>query len=158
MKSLKQLCEDTIYKKCNWDIDYKLHWLNCGLRCIPFKLYQELMANEYYLCTCKRRIFTITKNNESYSICARAHNRFHCWFMFLLEIKIKIIYKKRNNLVHLTSLLINFFNLINKFKYIYQSPNFQNIVEGGYNQTFSYYLDKKLGCLCYDNESCINFL
>ena len=158
MESLKKLCEDIIYKNCNWDIDLKLYWLNCGLRCIPFKFYQELIANEYWLCTCKRRIFTITKKNKTYSICVRANNCFLCWFIFLVEIKIKTIYKKRNNLVHLVNLLIDFFNLMNKFKYIYQSPNFQNMVETDYYETFNYYLDEKLGCLCNNNKSCINFL
>ena len=161
MKSLKKLCEDIVYKKCNWDTNYNLKWLNCGLRCIPFKLYQELIANEYWFCTCKSRIFTITrkdKPNYYYQISIRSQNCFHCWFIFLVEIKIKIIYKKRNNLVHSASLLIDFFNLINKFKYIYQRPNYQNIVETNYYETFNSYLNENLGCLCINNGSCINFL
>lgn len=31
-------------------------------------------------------------------ITVRANNCFHCWFLFMLEIKIKLIYKYRNNL------------------------------------------------------------
>ena len=103
MKSLKKVCEDIVYKKCNYDIKLHLKWLNCGIRCIPFKL----MANEYWYCTCKRRNFIITKKKKkSYTISSQAHNCFHCWFTFLIEIKIKIIYKKRNNLVQLAILLI----------------------------------------------------
>ena len=60
MKSLKKVCEDIVYKKCNYDIKLHLKWLNCGIRCIPFKL----MANEYWYCTCKRRNFIITKKKK----------------------------------------------------------------------------------------------
>ena len=157
MKTLKQLCEDIIYKKCNFDIDLKLKWLNCGFRCIPFRLYQEIVAHEYWFCTCRKRIFHITKKNKTPTVVNRAQNCFHCWFIFLIEIKVKNIYKKRESLVHLASLLTEFFNLINKFKYIYQTPNYQNM-EYNYYEIFTYYLNENLGCLCTNNKSCINFL
>ena len=109
MKTLKKLCENIVYKKCNYDIKQELNWLNCGFRCIPFKIYQELMANEYWFCTCKKRIFHITQKNKTYTAVGRAQNCFHCWFTFLIEIKVKNIYKKRKSLVHLANLLTEIF-------------------------------------------------
>ena len=160
MKSLKQLCSDLIYKECSFETNYKLKWLNCGMRCMPFKLYQMINVNEYWYCTCKRRKFKITKPNNPkflFYITVRANNCFHCWFLFTLEIKIKLIHKYRNNLVQLASLLIKFFEFINKYKYIYQCPNYQNMELDYYNQ-FEEYLDEKLGCLCFENRNCRNFL
>ena len=158
MKTLKEICENIIYKKCNFIVNPKLNWLNYGYRCIRFRFYQELIANEFWFCTCKTRVFYITRENgKSYTITSRQQNCFHCWFSFLIEIKVKNIYKKKDSLVHLVSLLTEFFSLINKFKYIYVRPNYQKM-ELEYYETFNYYLNPNLGCLCYENYSCINFL
>ena len=159
MTTLKELCEKIIYKKsyfksvnCGWN------WLDCGFRCIPFRFYQDLVANTFWYCRCKTRTFFITRENgKSYNHITNPENCFYCWFAFLIETKIKIIYKKRNNLVHLVSLLIEFFKLINKFKYIYVGPNYEKMDYFDNYETFNYYLNPNFGCLCY-NHSAINFL
>ena len=126
---------------------------------VMFEFLHYLVAViEFWYCTCKKRIFHITyQNGKTYKLTARAENCFHCWFVFLIKIKINIIYKKRNNLVHLASLLIDFFKLINKFKYIYQKPDYQNMDFDYYN-SFNWYFNENLSCLCYNNKSSINFL
>ena len=45
----------------------------------------------------------------------------------MVEIKVNLLFKYKNNLVYFASLLDDFFKFINKYKYIYTSPNFQNI-------------------------------
>lgn len=92
MKTLLELCKEIIYKKCNLEVDPMQSWLNCGYRCIPFKFYQELRANEFWYCTCKPKNFIVTKNGKNYKIAGRPENCFYCWFSFLIEIKIRIIF------------------------------------------------------------------
>ena len=91
------------------------------MACIPFKLHHHLLANEFYYCSCRVRIFKIKflKRKQDYSLNVRAQNCFHCWFLFMMEIKVKKHFKYRNNIVHFASLLGDFFTFINKFKYIY---------------------------------------
>ena len=33
MKSLKELCENIIYKKCSEPVNCGCNWLNCGFQC-----------------------------------------------------------------------------------------------------------------------------
>ena len=126
------------------------------MACIPFKLYQQLMANEFYYCSCRFRIFKIKflKINQDYSINVRANNCFHCWFLFMMEIKVKKLFKNRNNIVHFASLLSDIFSFLNKFKYIYLSPDFENCkyYDSMYN-SFSYFLDEYNSCLWYHSTS-----
>ena len=84
----------------------------------------------------------------------RARNCFHCWFLFMVEIKVKILLKYKNNIVHFPSLLSDFFSFVNKFNYIYYSPDFENseYYDSMYN-SFSYFLDKYDSCLCYHPPS-----
>ena len=160
MKTLKELCEKIIYQKCYFEsVNSGWNWLDCGFRCIPFRFYQELVANTFWYCECKKRTFFITKQNtKPYTYISEPENCFHCWFTFLIEIKIKIVFKKRDNLVHLASSLIEFFKLINKFKYIYVQPNYEEINHFDNYESFNYYLNPNLGCLCYNNDSAIDFL
>ena len=159
MESLQELCKKIVCKKYKFElINSGCNWLDCGFACIPFRLYQELMANLFWYCRCKRRIFYITtETNKKYNHISDPENCFYCWFTFLIKIKVKLIYKKKDNLVHLTSALIEFFELLNKFKYIYIQPNYEKIDYFENYETFSYYLNPNLGCLCY-NKSSINFL
>ena len=152
VKSLVQICLEFIKKPCNMNIDIKKYWLNCGMAYIPFKLYHDLLVNEFYYCSCKFRIFKtrFLKRKQEYSTNVRAKNCFHCWFLFMIEIKVKILFKYRNNIVRFASLLGDFFSFINKLKYIYISPDFQNseYYDVLYN-SFSYYLNENDSCLCF---------
>ena len=56
----------------------------------------------------------------------------------MVELKVNILFKYRNNLVYFISLLDDFFKFINKYEYIYTSPNFQNI-EYDYFETFIFF-------------------
>ena len=160
METLQELCKKLIYKKCHFkSVNCGSNWLDCGFICFPFRLYQELMANLFWYCTCKRRVFHVTyHNNKQYKQISDPQNYFYCWFTFLIKIKVKIIYKKKDNLVHLASALIEFFELVNKFKYIYIRPNYEKIDYFDNYETFNYYLNPNLGCLCCNNKSAINFL
>ena len=90
------------------------------------------------------------KRNVYYSMKKRPNNCFHCWFVFTLEIKVKKLFKYKYNLVHFGSLLGDFFLFINEFKYIYFSPNFENIEHTDTMfYSFCYYLDNKKSCLCH---------
>ena len=81
-------------------------------------------------------------------------NCFHCWFVFLIKIKLEKIYKYRNNLVYFASLLSDFFSLINKFKHIYIQPDYTNIEFYDLKfESFGYYLGKWDSCLCCCSES-----
>ena len=161
MKSLKELCENIIFKKCS-DSDYcYCNWLNCGFQCIPLKLYQDLMNKLFWYCECKIRKFTITNYsyNKTYKISSTPENCFYCWFTFLVKIKIKTIIKKKNNIVHLASELQKFFTFLNEFKYIYLTPNTIDKYEHyDYYETFNFYLDVNFGCFCVNDESSIHFL
>ena len=120
--------------------------------CVPFKLYHHLLANEFYYCSCKFRIFKIRflRRNQDYSMNVRAKNCFHCWFLFMIEIKVKILFKYRNSIVHFASLLADFSAFINEFKYIYLSPDFENSEHyvSMFN-SFSYFVNEYDSCLCY---------
>ena len=125
------------------------------MACIPFKFNHCLQANEYYYCTCKKRNFHVTflKRNQTYSLSARAHNCFRCWFCLMVEIKVKKLWNKRNNIVHFTSLLADFFSFLNKFKHIYTTPDFDEI--GTFDElrnSFGYFLDDFAPCLCCHGE------
>lgn len=153
-----------IKKKCNFQKGYRdLNWLNYGFRCIPFLLYRDLFANNFWYCNCKTRTFFITpEKSKPYTIISNPENCFYCWFLFLIKIKVKIIYKKKDNLVHLCSCLIEFFTLIDKFKHIYIRPNYDNIdkyeVSWWFNayETFKLYFEANYVCLCC-NKDTINF-
>ena len=71
----------------------------------------------------------------------------------MVKIKIKIFFKNRNNIVHFAYLLIDFFTFINKFKYIYLSPDFSKVELNYENDllynSFHYYLNEWDSCLCY---------
>ena len=88
------------------------------MTCIPFKLYHNLLADEFYYCSCKLRLYKITflERKKEYSRLVRPENCLNCWFLFMVEIKIKKIFKNRNKIVYLASLLSDFFAFINKFK------------------------------------------
>ena len=138
VKSLLNMCLEIVQKPCAFETDLDLYWLNCGLWCIPFKFYNKLVADEFAYCVCKRRIFKITKPSNPdffYSMAVRARNCFFCWLVKMVELKVNILFKYRNNLVYFISLLDDFFKFINKYEYIYTSPNFQNI-EYDYFETF----------------------
>ena len=80
----------------------------------------------------------------------RPKNCFHCWFVFKLEIKVKNLFKYKDNLVHFASLLGVFFLFINEFKYIYFLPNFENIEHSdAMFDSFCYYLDENSPSLCH---------
>ena len=156
IKSLLQICLNFIKNPCNYKTEFDKYWLNCGMACIPFKFYHHLQANEFYYYSCKFRIFKIKflRRNTDYSMNVRARNCFHCWFLFMVEIKVKILLKYKNNIVHFPSLLSDFFSFVNKFNYIYYSPDFENseYYDSMYN-SFSYFLDKYDSCLCYHPPS-----
>ena len=131
-------------------------WLNWGLRYIPFKLGQKVKSEEFYHCTCQRRYFEVTflKRKVKCGVSPRAQNYFYCWFAFLMEIKLKTLYKYRNNLICFTSLLLDFFSFINQSKYVYVQPNYTN--DEYFNlkcESFHYYLNERDSCLCYGSVS-----
>ena len=155
VKSLLELCLELLKKPCT-EIEIDNYWLNCGLQCIPFKFGQKIKSEEFYLCTCRRRYFKVTflERNVTWGVSPRARSCFHCWFIILIEIKLKILYKYRNNLIHFTSLLIDFFSFINKFKYIYIRPDYTNSQYFDLrHKFFHYYLNENDSCLCYCSES-----
>ena len=41
VKSLLQTCLDFTQKSCKFENDINLYWLNCGIRCVPFKFYNQ---------------------------------------------------------------------------------------------------------------------
>ena len=47
VKSLLQIFLDFVKKPCNSNSVINKYWLNCGMACIPFKLYHHLIANEF---------------------------------------------------------------------------------------------------------------
>ena len=155
VKSLLEICLNLINKPCE-PLDASKFWLNCRLRRIPFKLGHKVKFEEFYYCTCWRRYFNITflKRKVEWGVLPTARNCFHCWFVFLMEIKLKTLYKYKNNLIRFTSLLIDFLSFINQFKYIYVRPNYTNVeyfdLKSG---SFHYYLDKNDSYLCYCSDS-----
>ena len=78
MKSLIEICLSFIKKKCNFKIDISKNWLNYGMACIPFKLYHNLLADEFYYCSCKLRLYKIEflERNKEYSMLVRAKKLF----------------------------------------------------------------------------------
>ena len=72
-----------------------------------------------------------------------------------MEIKLKKLYKDKNNLIRFTSLLIDFFSFINKFKYIYVQPDYTNVKYFDLRrESFHYYLSESDSCLsCCCSES-----
>ena len=94
VKSLLELCLDIINKPCR-ETNLSKYWLNYGYRCISFKFGQKIRYQEFWFCTCKRRTFKITyvERKKEYSITTRAKNCFHCWFVFLIEIKLDKLHK-----------------------------------------------------------------
>ena len=148
VKSLLNICLEIVQKSCAFETDLKLNWLSCGLQCMPFKFCNKLVADGFFYCVCNIRGFNITLNpNFFYSIAVRARNCFFCWFVNMFEIKVELLFKYRNNMVRLISLLDNFLKFIDKYKYIYISPNFQNM-EYDFFETFNFYLDLYKLCLC----------
>ena len=83
MKSLKEICLNFIKKKCNSKTDIRKSWLNYGMGCIPFKLYHNLLADEFYYCSCKLRLYKITflQRKREYTKLVRAETCFHCLFL-----------------------------------------------------------------------------
>ena len=87
------MCLNLLKKPCK-AVDINKHWSNCGLWCIPFKLGQKVQSEEFFHCTCQKRHFKVTflKRNIEWGVSPRARNCFHCWFVFLMEIKLKKSY------------------------------------------------------------------
>ena len=56
VKSLLEMCLNLLSKPCE-QTDIDKYWLNCGLRCIPFKVGQKVQSTEFFHCTCRQRIF-----------------------------------------------------------------------------------------------------
>ena len=128
------------------------YWLNCGMACIPIKFYLYKLSHEFYYCRCRFKILKIhfLKRNVYCSMNVRSKNCFHCWFAFMIKIKVKKLFKYKNNVVHFASPLGDFFLFINKFRYIYFSPNFENIEHfDAMFYSFCYYLDENEPCLCH---------
>ena len=98
VKSLLKICLDFIKKPCSFETEFDKYWLNYGMAYIPFKFYQCISSNEFYYCSCRRRIFKVhfLKRNVYYSMNVRPKNCFHCWFVFMLEIKGKTVYLMRS--------------------------------------------------------------
>ena len=122
------------------------------MACIPFKFYHYSLFHEFYYCSCRSRIFKIhfLKRNVDYKINVRSKEL----FSLLVEIKVKKLFKYRNNIVHFASLLGDFFSFINEFKYIYCSVDFQNSEYcNSMYYSFSYYLDQYEPCLCHHPPS-----
>ena len=109
VKSLLQTCLDFIQKPCKLENNIDLYWLNCGIRCIPFKFYNQLIANEFYYCTCKYRISKTGQTDNVYSMDVRPKNCFHCWFLFMIEIKIKLLFKYKDNIARFFIIARQFF-------------------------------------------------
>ena len=150
VKSLLEMCLNLLYKPCEQTAIDK-YWLNRGLRCIPFKFGQKVQSTEFFHCICRQRLFKVTflERNIEWGVSPRARNCFHCWFVFLMEIKLKKLYKDKNNLIRFTSLLIDFFSFINKFKYIYVQPDHTNVKYFDLRyESFHYYLSENDSCLC----------
>ena len=157
MKSLKELCENIIKKKCTEPINLNYNWLTCGFRYIPLKFYQDLLTKLDWYCECKRRKFTITNYTyyKTFTKFSDPENCFYGWFTFLIKIKIKTIIKNKNNLIHLASNLQKFFKLINEFKYIYLRPNtYQNIENMNKDdyETFAFNFDTNFYCFCFKGD------
>ena len=94
IKSLLEMCLNLINKPCE-PLDISKFWLNCRLRCIPLKLVQTVKSEEFYHFTCRRRYFEVTflKRKVKWGVSPRVRNCFHCWFVFLMGIKLKTLYK-----------------------------------------------------------------
>ena len=153
VKSLIEMCLNLLNKPCK-AVHIDKHWLNCRLWRIPFKLGQKVQSREFFHCTCQRRHFKVTflERNIEWGVSPRARNCFHCWFVFLMEIKLKKLYKHKNKLIRFTSLLTDFFSFINKFKYIYIRPDYTNVKYFDLrHESFHYYLNDS--CLCCCSES-----
>ena len=153
VKSLIEMCLNLLNKPCK-AVHIDKHWLNCRLWRIPFKLGQKVQSREFFHCTCRRRHFKVTflERNIEWGVSPRARNCFHCWFVFLMEIKLKNLYKRKNNLIRFISLLTDFFSFINKFKYIYIRPDYTNVKYFDLrHESFHYYLNDS--CLCCCSES-----
>ena len=153
VKSLIEMCLNLLNKPCK-AVHIDKHWLNRRLWRIPFKLGQKVQSREFFHCTCRRRHFKVTffERNIEWGVSPRARNCFHCWFVFLMEIKLKKLYKHKNKLIRFTSLLTGFFSFINKFKYIYIRPDYTNVKYFDLrHESFHYYLNDS--CLCCCSES-----
>ena len=53
VKSLLNMCLEIVQKPCAFETDLDLYWLNCGLRCIPFKFYNKLVADDLLIAFAK---------------------------------------------------------------------------------------------------------
>ena len=104
VKSLLEMCLNLLYKPCEQTAIDK-YWLNRGLRCIPFKFGQKVQSTEFFHCICRQRLFKVTflERNIEWGVSPRARNCFHCWFVFLMEIKLKktIQTQRLFNLIHI---------------------------------------------------------
>ena len=47
VKSLMEMCLNLLNKPCK-AVNVDKHWLNCGLRCIPFKSVQNVQSEEFF--------------------------------------------------------------------------------------------------------------
>lgn len=115
MKTLKRLCFEILTKKCTYKQIYDLKWLNCGLRCIQFKTYFQIWRDNFWYCDCKKKEFKITKPNNSkfyYTKVGKSEDCSHCHLLFLIKIKLDIVFKYKNKLVRLCYLLKEFFKLL----------------------------------------------
>ena len=160
VKSLLEMCLNLLYKPCEQTAIDK-YWSNCGLRCIPFTFGQKVQSTEFFHCTCRQRLFKVTflERNIEWGVSPRARNCFHCWFVFLMKIKLRKLYKYKNNLIRFTSLPIDFFSFMIKFKYIYVQPDYTNVKYFNLRcESFHQYLSENDSCLCCCCSESVPFL
>ena len=50
-ESLKEICFDYIKKSFSKEEIY--NWIECSLFCLPFRNYDQMKTNKFYLCTCE---------------------------------------------------------------------------------------------------------
>ena len=133
MKSLKNICLDFLKRRCNQEINKKNNWLNYGMICIPFKLYHNLSMVDSHICFCH-----LVKND-----C------FYCDFLYWLQQLCTKIYKYKDD-EKVCYYLNDFFKKINEYKYIFISPNFQNMEEVSEKinlKSFDFYFNERYSCL-----------
>ena len=125
-----------------WTVDYAAYLSRLVRKYNPLSFFIVLVDKEFFKVTFLERYI-------EWGVSPRARNCFHCWFVFLMEIKLKKLYKHKNNLIRFTSLPIDFFSFINKFKYIYVQPDYTNVKYFDLrHESFHYYLSENDSCLC----------
>lgn len=127
MKSLKELCTQIVFKRCNFEHDFNKKWLNCALACIPKNVKFMLETTQFWYC-----------DNWSNHKFLLENEKCKCYFSVCLkrvrEEVLKLYGDKKFRLVYFVSNLQSFFTFISSYSD---------------REWFFDFLSLTCNCLCY---------